>query len=59
MAGHAVFIGRAKHHAGEIFRVRVGPFDSQQDAEEIRQRLARAGIGKPLIITRSLQAKHQ
>lgn len=59
VAGHPVFIGRAKHHAGDIFRVRVGPFDSQQDAEQIRQQLARAGIGKPLIITRSLQAKHQ
>lgn len=57
--GVPVFIGQAAHHAGEIFRVRVGPFESQQEAEEVRQRLAREGIGKPLIITRSLQARHQ
>ncbi|MDX1452117.1 MAG: SPOR domain-containing protein, partial [Oleiphilaceae bacterium] len=56
---HPVFVGRAPHHDGEIFRVRVGPFSSQQEAERVRLRLDQAGIGKPLIITRSLQARHR
>lgn len=54
---HPVFIGRSVLGKGEIFRVRVGPFAAQADAERVREQLADAGIGKPLIITRSLQAR--
>ncbi len=41
----------------KIYRVRLGPYERQTQAEEVKERLAGSGLGKPIVIKRSVAAK--
>lgn len=56
LPGEAVFLADAETESGLLYRVRVGPFNSRQEAEKALERLQKSGIGKPQIITRSVKA---
>ena len=42
-----------------MYRVRVGPLDNAAEALALRQKIEQAGIGEPIVITRSVLAKER
>lgn len=51
------FVARSTVQGRSVFRVRVGPLTDAKEALRIRQKIEQAGIGEPIVITRSVLAK--
>lgn len=54
--GLPVFIGESLNAGSMIYRVRVGPLESLQEAEYALKTLKQYGVGSPQVITRSVRA---
>jgi rare lipoprotein A len=52
-----VFTAQAFNLAKPLFRVRIGPFDSDAEAQQVMQQVKDEKVGQPIVIVRSLQAK--
>lgn len=53
-----VFVAESGSGGKSVYRVRIGPFGSEQEAREVRKEVETAGIGEPIVITRSIHASH-
>jgi rare lipoprotein A len=53
-----VFVAASPDSERALYRVRIGPFDSQQAANQAQQLVAQANIGQPMVIVRALSGKH-
>lgn len=53
-----VFVAPSPNSEQSLFRVRIGPFDSRQEAAQAQQLVAQANIGQPMVIVRALSGKH-
>lgn len=56
LGGEAVFLADTETERGLLYRVRVGPFASEESAKKAVMLLTSEEIGKPQIITRSIKA---
>ncbi len=54
---YPVFVAPSPDRDPPVYRVRVGPIDDSSVAERTRAQLQQAGIGRPIIVRRSVQAK--
>lgn len=52
-----VFVAISPDQQPAVYRVRIGPFDNQQAADQVQQRVASANIGQPMVIERALSGK--
>jgi len=51
-----VFLADTQTATGLLYRVRVGPFESSQEAKRAVEALTSSGVGAPQVITRSIKA---
>lgn len=56
LPGSNVFLADTQTTTGLLYRVRVGPFGTSQEAERAVEALASSGVGAPQVITRSIKA---
>jgi rare lipoprotein A len=56
LKGQTVFLADTETDRGLLYRVRVGPFESESVAKKAALVLTKEGIGKPQVITRSIKA---
>lgn len=57
VSSHPIFIANPAAGAKRVYRVRVGPFASEQEAQLVRKRIESARIGSPMVISRSVRAR--
>ena len=55
--GYEVFVASSSQQSPRVYRVRIGPFATEQQALQVRKRIESAKIGSPIVITRSIRAK--
>jgi rare lipoprotein A len=53
------FVAQSTIQGRSVYRVRVGPLDNAAEALALRQKIEQAGIGEPIVITRSVLAKER
>ena len=56
MPDSKVFLADTQTATGLLYRVRVGPFESSQEAKRAVEALTSSGVGAPQVITRSIKA---
>lgn len=56
LPGSNVFLADTQTATGLLYRVRVGPFATSQEAERAVEALTGSGVGAPQVITRSIKA---
>ena len=56
LPGSKVFLTDTQTATGLLYRVRVGPFESSQEAKRAVEALTSSGVGAPQVITRSIKA---
>jgi rare lipoprotein A len=59
LGASSVFVAQAENTTKPLYRVRIGPFDSEKNAQKMVERLKQEKIGSPQVITRSIKAAGQ